>query len=159
MIRTITQVQFEPKITEKKRVAAYARVSSGKDAMQESLSAQVEYYIGYINANPLWENAGIYADEAISGTKDSRREFVRLINDCKDGKLDMIVTKSVSRFARNTVTMLETIRLLKDLGVNVYFEKENVHSINEDGEFLLSILASYAQAESLSVSENCKWRI
>ena len=115
----------------KKRVAAYARVSDGKESMLHSLSAQVSYYCKLIQGTPGWEYAGVYADEAISGTKDSRKEFKRIVEDCKGGKIDMIITKSISRFARNTVTTLETVRALKEYGVDVYFEKENVHSMQE----------------------------
>ncbi len=143
----------------KKRVAAYARVSGGKKAMLHSLSAQVSYYSDLIQKEPGWEYAGVYADEAMSGTKDARREFQRLLEDCRQGKIDLIITKSISRLARNTVTMLEAVRELKDLNVDVFFEKENIHSISGDGELMLTILASFAQAESYSVSENCKWRI
>jgi len=142
-----------------KKVCAYARVSSGKDAMINSLSAQISYYSEYIQSNREWEYAGVYADEELTGTKDSRPEFQKMITDCKAGKIDMIITKSISRFARNTVTLLETVRELKNLGVDVYFEKENIHSMSGDGELMLTILASFAQEESLSVSENCKWRI
>lgn len=144
---------------QRKRVAAYARVSSGKDAMLHSLSAQVSYYSKKIQNNPQWEYIGVYADEAVTGTKGSRPEFQRMIRDCKTGKIDLILTKSVSRFARNTVTMLEIVRELKSIGIDVYFEKENVHSMSGDGELMLTILSSFAQEESLSVSENCKWRI
>ena len=143
----------------KKRVAAYARVSSCKDAMLHSLSAQVSYYSNYIQKHKEWQYVGVYADEAITGTKDNRAEFQRLLADCRAGLIDMIITKSISRFARNTVTMLETVRELKDLNVDVFFEKENIHSISGDGELMLTILASFAQEESRSVSENCKWRI
>ncbi len=142
-----------------KKVAAYARVSSGKDAMLHSLSAQISYYSKLIQDNPNWAYAGVYADEAKTGTKDSRPEFQKLIFDCKQGKIDMIITKSISRFARNTLTVLETVRELKSLGINVYFEKEGIHSLSEDGELMLTLLSSFAQEESLSVSENCKWRI
>lgn len=142
-----------------KKVAAYVRVSSGKDAMLHSLSAQISYYSAYIQKNPQWEYAGVYVDEARTGTKDTRIEFQRLLSDCKQGKIDMIVTKSISRFARNTLTVLETVRELKNLGIDVYFEKENIHSLSEDGELMLTLLSSFAQEESLSVSENCKWRI
>ncbi len=144
---------------QKKRVAAYARVSSGKDAMLHSLSAQVSYYSEYIQKQNNWQYVGVYADEALSGTKDDRIEFQRLLSDCRSGLIDMIITKSISRFARNTVTMLEVIRELKQLNVDVFFEKENIHSIGGDGELMLTILASFAQAESQSVSENVKWRI
>lgn len=145
-----------PKLT---RVAAYARVSSAKDAMRHSLSAQVSYYSGLIQQHPGWAYAGVYADEAKTGTKDSRENFVRLLADCRAGRIDAIITKSISRFARNTVTLLETVRELKALGIDVYFEEQNIHTLSADGELMLSILASYAQEESLSASENQKWRI
>ena len=160
MERTIKVIQSGTvKMPTKKRVAAYARVSSGKDAMLHSLSAQVSYYSNMIQQKNEWSYVGIYSDEAVTGTKDRRVEFNRLIQDCRDGKIDMIITKSISRFARNTVTMLEVIRELKNINVDVYFEKENIHSISGDGELMLTILASFAQEESRSVSENCKWRI
>ncbi|GAB6174521.1 recombinase family protein [Paradesulfitobacterium aromaticivorans] len=160
MGRIITKIALAaPSIPTRRRVAAYARVSSGKDAMLQSLAAQVSYYSGLIQQRPDWEYAGVYADEALTGTKDNRPEFLRMISDCKDGKIDTIITKSISRFARNTVTLLETVRELKLLGVDVFFEEQNIHSISGDGELMLTILASYAQEESLSASENCKWRI
>jgi site-specific DNA recombinase len=160
MPRKIRKIEFlTPKLPAKKRVAAYARVSSGKDAMLQSLSAQVSHYSKYIQQHHGWEYAGVYADEATSGTKDNRREFQRLLVDCRQGEIDLIITKSISRLARNTVTMLEVVRELKDLNVDIYFEKENIHSMSGDGELMLTILASFAQAESHSVSENCKWRI
>ena len=143
----------------RKKVAAYVRVSSGKDAMMRSLSAQISYYSKLIQDNPNWQYGGVYADEAYTGTKDSRPEFQRLLEDCKQEKIDMIITKSISRFARNTLTVLETVRELKKLGIDVYFEKENIHSLSEEGELMLTLLSSFAQEESLSVSENCKWRI
>ena len=118
-----------PALPAKKRVAAYARVSSGKDAMLHSLSAQVSYYSGYIQRHKDWQYVGVYADEAITGTKESRSEFQRLLDDCRAGLIDMIITKSISRFARNTLTLLEVTRELKELGIDVYFEKENLHSI------------------------------
>ena len=101
----------------------------------------------------------MYADEGLSGTKANRPEFQRLLQDCRAGKIDMVLVKAISRFARNTVTMLETVRELKTLGIDVYFEKENIHSMSGDGELMLTILASFAQAEAESVSENCRWRI
>lgn len=113
-------------LLKRKRVAAYARVSSGKDAMLHSLSAQVSYYSEMIQNNPQWEYVGVYADEAVTGTKDSRPEFHRLLADCRAGKIDMIITKSISRFTRNTVTMLEIVRELKSIGIGVFFEKENI---------------------------------
>ena len=141
------------------RVAAYARVSSSKDAMLHSLSAQVSYYSSYIQRNPLWKYAGVYADEAVTGTKDSRANFQRMLTDARDGKLDLILTKSVSRFARNTLTLLNTVRELTSLNVDVYFEEQNIHTNCSEGEVILTILSSYAQAESLSASENQKWRV
>ena len=141
------------------RVAAYCRVSSGKDAMLHSLSAQVSRYSEFIQRRPGWAYAGVYADEALTGTKDNRPEFQRLLADCRAGRIDRVLTKSISRFARNTVTLLETVRELKELGVAVYFEEQNIDSLSGDGELMLTILASFAQEESKSVSDNCKWRI
>lgn len=147
------------KAPELKRVAAYARVSLEKDTMLHSLSAQVSYYSEKIQRHPGWRYASVYADEALTGTKAERPEFQRLLTDCRAGLIDMVITKSISRFARNTVTLLETVRELKLLGVDVFFEKENIHSESCEGELMLTILASYAQEESRSVSENCKWKI
>jgi DNA invertase Pin-like site-specific DNA recombinase len=126
--------------------------------MLHSLSAQVSYYSDYIQNNG-WEYAGVYADEAITGTKDKRDGFQKLLTECRNGNVNMVITKSISRFARNTVTLLETVRELEELGVDVYFEEQNIHTASADGELMLTILASYAQEESLSVSENMKWRI
>lgn len=160
MNRTITKTRFPhaplPTLT---RVAAYARVSSGKDEMLHSLAAQVSYYSEYIQKHPGWLYSGVYADEAMTGTKDDRPEFQRMLADCRNNRIDQIITKSISRFARNTVTLLETVRELKALGIDVYFEEQNIHTLSGEGELMLTILASYAQEESLSVSENCKWRI
>ena len=153
----ITPQQTKPQ--RKKRVAAYARVSTGKDAMLHSLKAQIDYYHDYINQNPEWEFAGIYADEAKTGTKDSRGQFQLLLKDCRAGKIDQVVTKAISRFARNTVTLLETVRELQCLGIDVYFEEQNIYTLSADGELMLTLLASFAQEESLSASENQKWRI
>lgn len=160
MDKTVQKIEArKPLIPVRKKVCAYARVSSGKDEMLHSLSAQISYYSDYIQSRRDWLYVGVYADSAVTGTKDSRDEFQRMLTDCKNGKIDMIITKSISRFARNTVTLLSTVRELKELGVDVWFEKENIHSISGDGELMLTILASFAQEESLSVSENCKWRI
>ncbi len=160
MARIVEQVKFPvPKFKKQINTAAYARVSSGKDAMLHSLSAQVSYYSDLIQKNPEWRFCGVYADEAMTGTKDNRENFQKMLSECRDGNLDLIITKSISRFARNTVTLLETVRELKDLGIDVYFEEQNIDSLSSDGELMLSILASYAQEESLSASENQKWRI
>jgi len=142
-----------------KRVAAYARVSNGKDSMLHSLSAQVSYYSKLIQKTPGWDYAGVYADEALSGTKDTRGEFQKMLADCRAGKIDLIITKSISRFARNTVTTLQTIRELRVIGVDVYFEEQNIHTLGEEGEFILTLLAAYAEEEARSVSENQMWRI
>jgi len=160
MVRNIRKIEpSAPRLPTRKRVAAYARVSSGKEAMLHSLSAQVSYYSEFIQNHRGWEYIGVYADEAMTATKENRAEFQRLLADCREDKIDMVITKSISRLARNTVTMLETVRELKELNVDVYFEKENIHSMSGDGELMLTILASFAQEESRSVSENCKWRI
>lgn len=160
MERTIRQIQFSTLIQPyAKRVAAYARVSSGKDAMLHSLSAQVSYYSALIQKHAGWLYCGVYADEAFTGTKDCRDGFQSLLAECRAGNIDMVITKSISRFARNTVTLLETVRELKALGVDVYFEEQNIHTMSADGELMMTILASYAQEESRSASENQKWRI
>ena len=148
-----------PPIPRKKRVGAYARVSTDKDAMIHSLSAQVSFYSDYIGKNPDWEYAGVFVDEALTGTKDTRPGFQKIMTECRAGNIDMLITKSISRFARNTVTILESVRELKALEVDIFFEEENIHSLSSEGELMLTILSSYAQEESLSVSENCKWRI
>ena len=159
MSRTVEQIQFAPRMPKPLRVAAYARVSSGKDAMLHSLAAQVDHYSTYIRHHHGWEYVGVYADEAKTGTRDSRENFQRMLTDCRAGKIDHIITKSISRFSRNTVTLLETVRELKELGISVYFEEQSIDTATADGELMLSILASYAQEESLSASENQKWRV
>jgi len=160
MNRVIHKVQpTTPAIPQRMRVAAYARVSNDKMAMVESLAAQVSYYSAYIQRNPQWIYVGVFADEGLSGTKDNRPEFQRLISDCYAGKIDMVITKSLSRFSRNTLDTLNILRELKQRGVDVFFERENIHSNSGDGELMLTILSSYAQEESRSASENIKWRI
>lgn len=147
-------------VKHQKRVAAYARVSMLTDSLQRSISAQISYYSNLIQANPEWEYAGVYADKFISGTSTKGREgFQQLIKDCEEGKIDIVLTKSISRFARNTVDLLSAVRHLRDLGVEVRFEKERINSLSGDGEFMLTILASFAQEESRSTSENLKWSI
>lgn len=147
-----------PAVAAKKKAAAYARISMESERMHHSLSAQISYYNALIQKNPEWEFAGVYADDGISGTGIAKRtEFQRMLSDCEAGKIDIILTKSIQRFARNTVDLLETVRHLKDIGVEVRFEKENINSMSGDGELMLSILASFAQEESRSISENVKW--
>lgn len=143
----------------RKRVAAYARVSCGKDTMLHSLAAQIDYYKALILNNPAWTFAGVYADEAKTGTKEDREQFQELLNQCRAGMIDMVITKSISRFARNTVTLLQTVRELKELNIDVFFEEQNIYTLSAEGELMLTLLASFAQEESRSVSENCKWRI
>lgn len=143
----------------RKHVTAYARVSNGKYAMMQSLSAQISYYSKLIQGNPRWEYAGVFADEALSGTRNDRPEFLRMLEECASGKINLIITKSISRFARNTVTLLKTVRELKAINVDVFFEEQNLHTLSSEGEMMLTVLASFAEAESQSCSENCKWRI
>ena len=140
--RVVSLVPLIPPLPKRKRVAAYARVSLDKDAMLHSLAAQISYYKGLIQRKPDWEYAGVYADEGLTGTKENRPEFQRLLADCRAGKIDLVIVKSISRLARNTVTMLATVRELKALGIDILFEKENIHSMSGDGELMLSILAS-----------------
>ena len=145
-------------LTAKKRVAAYARVSTDQEEQQNSYEAQVEYYTRYIQSKPEWEFVEVYADEGITGTNTKRRKnFNRMIEDALAGKIDLIITKSVSRFARNTVDTLTTIRSLKDKGIGVFFEKENIDTLDSKGELLITIMGSLAQEESRSISENVTW--
>ncbi len=153
--------RIEPKVPQmptRKKVAAYARVSMESERLQHSLSAQVSYYSGLIQKNPAWEYVGVYADDGVTGTKaEAREEFNRMLADCEAGKIDIILTKSISRFARNTVDLLSTVRRLKELGISVQFEKERIDSLSEDGELMLTLLASFAQEEVRSLSDNVKW--
>lgn len=160
MERTIQQVQ-PMKLAERKvlRVAAYARVSCDKDEMRRSLQAQVDYYKKLIHSNSDWRFAGVYADAFYTGTKDNRPQFVEMLKACKDDRIDRIITKSISRFARNTVTLLSTVRDLRRAGIGIYFEAENIDTLTEAGELMITLLASKAQEESRATSENCKWRI
>ena len=144
----------------KQRVAAYARVSRETPALRHSLSAQVDYYTSLIRRNPAWELAGVYVDAGLTGTSiRARPEFQRLIKDSRAGKIDLVLTKSVSRFARNTVELLATVRDFKTWGVEVRFETEGINTMSGEGELMLTLLASFAQEESLSLSRNVKWAI
>ena len=158
-MRNIKKLEPElPQIRKRRRVAAYARVSMESERLMHSLSAQVSYYSTLIQKNPEWEYAGVYADEGITGTKVSARpEFQRLIADCEAGLIDLVLVKSISRFARNTVDLLQIIRHLKEIGVEVRFEEQNISTFSNDGELMLTILASFAQEECVSISENVKW--
>ena len=142
----------------KRRVAAYARVSTEQEQQQTSYAAQVSYYTNYIQSREDWEFVNVYADEGISGLNTKGREaFKAMVSDALAGKIDLIITKSVSRFARNTVDSLTTIRELKEHGVECYFEKENIWTFDSKGELLLTIMSSIAQEESRSISENVRW--
>ena len=142
----------------KRRVAGYARVSTDSEEQLTSYEAQVDYYTQYIKANPEWQFVAVYTDEGISATNTKHRDgFNRMVQDALDGKIDLIVTKSVSRFARNTVDSLTTVRKLKEKGVEVYFQKENIYTLDSKGELLITIMSSLAQEESRSISENVTW--
>lgn len=147
-------------VQRRRRVAAYARVSTDSDEQLSSYEAQVDFYTRHIKSNLEWEFAGVYTDEGISGTNTKGREgFNRMVADAMDGKIDLILTKSISRFARNTVDTLTTIRRLKEKKVEVYFEKENIYTLDAKGEVMITIMSSLAQEESRSISENVTWGI
>jgi DNA invertase Pin-like site-specific DNA recombinase len=142
----------------RKRVAAYARVSTDAEEQQGSYAAQVDYYTRHIQGNPEWEFIGVYADEGISATTTKKRSgFNEMIQHALEGKIDLILTKSISRFARNTVDSLITVRKLKEKRIEVYFEKENIYTLDAKGELLITIMSSLAQEESRSISENVTW--
>ena len=156
---TMTRFTNTPLVSMKKRrTAGYARVSTDHEEQQSSYEAQVDYYTHYIKSRDDWEFVKIYTDEGISATNTKHREgFNSMIKDALDGKIDLIITKSVSRFARNTVDSLTTVRKLKDKGIEIYFEKENIWTLDSKGELLISIMSSLAQEESRSISENTTW--
>lgn len=165
-VRTVQKIESRASLTSsapdieqpRKRVAAYARVSTDSEEQLSSYEAQVEFYTRYIKGNPGWEFVDVYTDEGISGTNIRKREgFNRMVNDALSGKIDLILTKSISRFARNTVDTLTTVRTLKDHKVEVYFEKENIYTLDTKGEVMLTIMGSLAQEESRSISENVTW--
>ncbi|USR79895.1 recombinase family protein [Arcanobacterium pinnipediorum] len=167
MTRTVTAIPATKKpgtvtttsgVPARRRVAAYARVSTEMEEQTSSYEAQIDYYTTYIRSRNDWQFAGMYSDEGISGTSMKRREgFQTMIDDALAGKIDLILTKSVSRFARNTVDSLTTVRKLKDAGVEVYFQKENIYTFDAKGELLITIMSSLAQEESRSISENVTW--
>lgn len=141
----------------KLRVAAYCRVSTDSEEQETSYETQVTHYTEYIQKNPEWELAGIFADDYISGTNTKKRDkFNRMIDECMAGNIDMIITKSISQFARNTLDCLQYIRQLKDKNIPVYFEKESINTLDAKGEVLLTIMASLAQQESQSLCQNVK---
>ena len=142
----------------KQKVAAYARVSH-QDLLQ-SLSEQISYYSKLIQNNSSWEYAGVYFDNSVSGRNTkNRKEYLRLIDDCRKGRIDIILTKSISRFGRNTIELLETIRELKKLNIGVQFEKENIDTLTTDGELLLTLLAAVSEEESKVIGSNVRWSV
>ena len=154
-LNSVSKVSFK-----KRKTAGYARVSTMQEEQAGSYETQLKYYKNYIQSREDWEFVGMYADEGISGTSTKKRKgFNKMIQDALDGKIDLIITKSVSRFARNTVDSLTTVRKLKEKGVEVYFEKENIWTLDSKGELLITIMSSLAQEESRSISENTAWGI
>ena len=144
-----------PSLKPKKKVAAYARISMETEKMLHSLSAQVSFYSAYIQKNPEWEYVGVYSDEGISATNTRHRDgFNAMVRDALDNKIDLIITKSVSRFARNTVDSLTTVRKLKDKGIEIYFEKENIWTLDAKGELLITRLLhkSYSSYPQVNIS-------
>lgn len=157
---SVSVIPVLPERVSRKKVAAYARVSTASDDQLNSVEAQIDYYTRYIALHSDWDLVGIYADKGISGTSTIHREqFNQMIKDALAGKIDIIVAKSLSRFARNTVDTLQYIRKLKEIGVAVYFEKEDINTLEAKGEFLITLLSSMAQEESRSISENVTWGI
>ena len=156
---TVNPITKLPNVTIRlRRVAGYARVSTDSEEQLTSYEAQVDYYTQYIRSRSDWQFVDVYTDEGISATNTKKRDgFNRMVQDALDGKIDLIVTKSVSRFARNTVDSLTTVRKLKEAGVEVYFEKENIWTLDSKGELLITIMSSLAQEESRSISENVTW--
>ena len=169
MAKTITMIpatvtsrfsNLSVSVPKQRRVAAYARVSTEKEEQLSSYEAQVDYYTKYIKERPDWDFVFVYTDEGISATNTKKRDgFNQMIKDALDGKIDLIITKSVSRFARNTVDTLTNVRKLKAVGVEVYFQKENMWSLDSKSEFVLTLMSSMAQEESRSISENITWGI
>lgn len=161
-MKKITKIGVNETLIQKKKlkVAAYCRVSTASDEQLISLEAQKAHYENYIRSNDEWEYVGLYYDEGITDTKkDVRAGLLSMIADCEDGKIEFIITKSISRFARNTTDCLEMVRKLIGLGVHIYFEKENINTGTMESELMLSILSGLAESESISISENTKWAI
>lgn len=161
-MKRITKIEEIKSLDKKKklRVAAYCRVSTASDEQLVSLAAQKAHYENYIKSNDEWEFAGLYYDEGVTGTKKEKRDgLLSMVTDCERGKIDLVITKSISRFARNTTDCLELVRKLLDLNIYIYFEKENLNTGSMESELMLSILSSLAESESVSISENEKWSI
>lgn len=155
----VSKIESRKMAQGKKRVCAYVRVSTDSDEQEDSLINQTAYFRQFITSNPEWEFAGIYADQGITGYSERRPEFQRMLADARDGKIDMIIVKSVSRFARNTETVLKVSREMKELGVAIFFQLQNINTLTQAGELMLTILAAFAQAESESNSANVRMTI
>lgn len=149
----------KPSSFKRKKVAAYTRVSTASEAQLHSLGAQIDYYKKHIMSRPDWEFAGVFIDDGITGTKSKRPGLEELLSTCDAGKIDLILTKSISRFARNTLDLLNIVRDLKEQGIAVYFERERINTLTAEGELLLTLLASFAQEEAISASKNKSWSI
>lgn len=162
MHERVSHVEYIPdleQMTRKKRVCAYARVSGDRDEAFHSLSAQISYYQKLIAEHSDWEFVEVFSDRGITGTKEDRPGFQAMLTACREGRVDIVLAKSITRFARNTVILLETVRELKSLGIDIHFEEEHIHTLSSQGELMISLLAARAQEESRSASENQKWRI
>ena len=158
----VTRIEptIDTSLVRKLRCAAYCRVSSGSENQLHSYAAQVKYYSEVLSSSETEELVDIYADEGITGTcEDKREEFKRLMTDCRRGKIDRIYVKSISRFARNTKDCLKNIRELKELGINVIFEKENIDTAQVSDEMMITLMGGLAQEESTSISQNMRWSI
>ena len=161
--RIVTIIPAKPKadqeaLKRKLQVAAYCRVSTEEEEQQSSYEAQCNYYTEKIMTNPDWTMAGIFADEGITGTSTKKRDdFNRMIRKCRKKKIDLILTKSISRFARNTLDTIKYTRMLRAMGIGIYFEKENINTLDMDSEMLITMLGAFAQAESESISRNVAW--
>ena len=162
--KLVTMIPADPQMTERDirnkhlRIAPYCRVSTEEEEQQSSYEAQCTYYIDKIMTNPEWTMAGIFADEGISGTSTKNRDdFNRMIRRCRQKKIDLILTKSISRFARNTLDSLKYIRALKGMGIGIIFEKENINTLETDTELIITFMSAFAQSESESISANVRW--
>lgn len=155
----IRKIEKLPDSSKKLRVCAYVRVSTDSIKQGKSIENQIITFENQIQSNPEYVFVKVYADQGVSGTSEKRPQFQNMLEDCRAGRIDRILTKSISRFARNTTTVLKIVRELKDLGIGVYFEENNIDTLSDNGELMMSILASFAQEESRSMSENNKWSI
>ena len=152
-------IEARPASKKKQRVCAYARVSTDSEKQEMSLENQIVTYQSMIESNPEYEFVGVYADQGISGFSERRPEFQKMMKEARAGKIDLIITKSISRFARNTVTVLKYVRELKEYGVGIFFEEQNMNTLSAEGELMLTIYGAFAQAESSNMSQNNKWSI